>query len=176
MRKFLFMMLLLATACQKSPDTPFYSASFSRTINAGSSWSWNFTNKTANLLSFTQTYYTGSLTTGKQSRWTIAFVDPQTPVNLTMVIPGIDSSAALPVGKDMSFAYRSTQNAPLDFQCSLFEKGSMFSGSDSCFLDIQLLTFSKGTATGTFSIQMFDPGSNVDITDGHFTNIPITFA
>ena len=93
-----------------------------------------------------------------------------------MIIPGIDSSATLPVGKDMSFAYRSTQIAPLDFECSLFEKGSMFSGSDSCFLDIQLLTFSQGAATGTFSIQMFDPGSNVNITDGHFTRIPITFA
>ena len=103
-RPAVLLILLFAVACGKSPNTPFYAASFSRTINGGAPWSWDFSNKTANLLSFTQTYYTGALTGGKQTRWTIAFVDPNTPVYLSMLIPGIDSSKDLPVGKDMSFS------------------------------------------------------------------------
>jgi|SRR5580698_572670 hypothetical protein len=178
MRKLLSLipLLIIMAACQKTVTTPYASAAFERSINGSDLWDWDFTNKTADDLSLTQTYYTGSLTGGKQSRWTFAFVDPQTPVNIFFTFPGTDSSASLLIGKDMTFAFRITDSSPSLVTCALNEMGSLYTGSDSTLMNIDIQSLAGGMISGTFSVQLYSPTATVMITQGHFTNVPVTLA
>ena len=177
MRKLLLFTLLIIAGCDKKPVVaPDATASFERSINGSALWDWDFSYGAASRLNLTQTWYTGSATPGKQSRWTFSFVDPQTPVDLIFSFMGQDSSATLPMGKDMTFAYRSTQTDPDNITCSLAEKGSLYTGVDSTFMDINLQTMAKGLISGTFSMQLYSSTATVLITQGHFTNVPVTLA
>lgn len=139
-------------------------------------WAWDFSNQTADELSFTQSYYTDPVNTGRQSRWTLSLIDPETPAYLTLTFPGIDSSSNLPIGKDMIFSSSATPSAAPVLECSFFEKGEAFAGNDSIYLDIQFSTFSSGIATGSFTMQTYGLGGDVTFTNGHFSNIPVTSA
>lgn len=175
MRKLLPLLpLLVVTACQKTAIAPLASATFDRSINGSTFWLWDFTNKTADMLSFTQTYYTGSLTGGTQSRWTAAFVAPQGGVEIFFTFPGVDSSANLPIGKDMTFAVRITDNSPSLMNCTFSESGTVYTGLDSTFMDVNIVTMAKGLISGTFSIQLYSPTATVLISEGHFANLPVT--
>ena len=98
-------------------------------------------------------------------------------VSLFLGILGtIAVSALRGVHPDMTFAYRSTQTDPDNITCSLAEKGSLYTGVDSTFMDINLQTMAKGLISGTFSIQLYSSTATVLITQGHFTNVPVTLA
>lgn len=167
-------LLVMTAACQKAVIAPLASAAFVRTIDGSATWNWDFTNKTADMLSFTQTYYTGSLTGGKQSRWTATFIDPQAAVEIFFTFPGVDSSANLPIGKDMTFAVRITDSSPSLLNCKYMESGTLYTGSDSTFMDVDIEAMTKSLISGTFSLQLYSPTATVMITEGHFTNLPVT--
>jgi hypothetical protein len=177
MRKFTCaaLLLIVAAACKKSTQsTPNAAASFQRIIDGSSFYSWDFSSATSTNLSFTQTYYTGALSGGKQTRWTLSLVDAMAPASLIFAFPGIDTSLALPTNKDMAFAYRMDQpNSPI-VSCGFNERGSIYLGSDSTFMDITILAFAKGLVTGDFNIQLYSPTYTCMITNGHFSNIPVT--
>lgn len=167
-------LLFIAAACQKHLGAAFASATFERSINGSDLWDWDFSNKTADILSFTQNFYTGSLTGPRQSRWMVSFSNPQAPTNIYFTFPGTDSSASLPLGKEMTFITRITDSAPSIVTCTFDENGTFYAGSDSTFLDITIESISSGMITGTFTIQLYSPASTVMITEGHFTNVPLT--
>lgn len=100
-----------------------YSATFTRTVNGANPWTWAFNSKTWGTLTFNQTLYTGPATAGKQTRWTVLLSDGTGQGSLSLTFPGIDSSATLPTGKDLTFSSRITQPDPIAVTCSLIDKG-----------------------------------------------------
>ena len=169
------LLLFAAAACKKSTQgPPDAAASFQRTIDGSSFYSWDFSSATSTNLSFTQTYYTGSGSAGKQTRWTLSLVDAMAPASLMVSFPGIDSSLTLPANKDMGFAYRIDQPSSPILNCGFNEKGTIYLGSDSTFMDISILSFAKGLVSGDFTIQLYSPTYTCMITNGHFSNIPVT--
>jgi hypothetical protein len=179
MRKFICAALLLtaAAACKKSTQPPpGASASFQRTLNGTSFWSWDYSSATSTNLSFTQTYYTGSTSGNKQIRWTLSLVDANAPSSLIFSFPGIDTTLTLPSSNEMTFQYRINQPASSDnISCGLNEKGTLYLGSDSTFMDITILSISKTLVSGDFTISMYNPGYTCSLTNGHFANIPIVY-
>jgi hypothetical protein len=173
MRKFTCaaLLLIIAAACKKSAGPPEAAASFERIINGTDYYSYDFSNATSAVLSFTQTYYTGSLTSGKQTRWTLRLVDDIDPVTFSFSFPGIDSSLTLPTNKDMTFAYPAS---PI-VACSLVELGSLYNGSTGATMDITILSITNNLVSGTFTIQMAGGAGSCAINDGHFANIPILY-
>jgi hypothetical protein len=174
MRKFTCaaLLLIIAAACKKSSQgPPASSASFQRTLNGTSFWSWDFSGATSTNLTFTQTYYTGALTGGKQTRWTLYLLDAMAPAALMFSFPGIDSSLTLPTNEDMTFAY---PTSPI-VSSSLNEKGTVYLGSDSTYMDITILSFANNLISGDFTIQMYGAQGFCLINNGHFANIPITY-
>jgi hypothetical protein len=179
MRKLLstILLLLIAAGCKKTPGDGFVSsASFTRTIHGVNPWTWALTNKTDCQLAFTQTWYTGSLTGVTQTRWTLSLSDPPEAGFLTISFPGIDSSSNLNTGKDILLSSRNTQANPAALSGSLLDKGTLYTGSDSAFLDLKLSSFDKKTVTGTFSCLLYSQGTTVSITNGHFAGVPVTLA
>ncbi len=166
-------LLLIAAACQKDPGTPLASATFDRTIDSGDLWTWDYSNKTGDNLSFTQSYYTGSLTSSKISRWRVSFSPAGGGTSLNFTFPGVDSSATLPMGKEMFFATRVTDNTASIVNCTLFDNGTIYTGIDSTFIGVTIENISYGLITGTFSIKLYSPTAAVIITEGHFTQVPM---
>jgi hypothetical protein len=166
-------LLFIAAACQKNSGTPFASATFDRTIDSGDLWTWDYSNKTGDDLSFTQNYYTGSLTGSKISRWR-ASISPAGPgTSLFFTFPGFDSSSTLPMGKEMFFATRVTDNTASLVNCTYAENGTVYTGIDSTFIGLTIEDISYGLITGTFSIKLYSPTATVIITEGHFTQVPM---
>jgi len=171
------LLLLIAAGCKKdTTEAPFYSATFSRTVNGGDPWTWSFTNMTGGAINFTQTFYTGALTGGKQTRWHLFLSDPPNHGSFDLSFPGIDSSASLPVGKEFLVSSRITQPDPIGVAVTLMDKGAVYTGTDSAFLDVQLDAFDGKIITGTFSCRLYSQGAAVAITGGHLTRIPVTLA
>jgi hypothetical protein len=173
MRKFTCaaLLLILAASCKKSSTPPEASASFQRIINGTDFYSYDFSNATSAVLSFTQTYYTGSLTGGKQTRWTLRLVDDIDPVNFSFSFPGIDSSLTLPTNQEMIFGYPAS---PI-VACSLDELGTLYDGSTGASIDITILSVANNLLTGTFTVQMAGGSGSCAINNGHFANIPILY-
>jgi hypothetical protein len=174
MRKFTCaaLLLIVASACKKSTQShPDAAASFQRVVNGTDFYSYDFSSATSTNLTFTQTYYTGSATNGKQTRWSLSLADAMTPVNFTFSFPGIDSSLTLPTGNDMTFAY---PLSPL-VSCSLDDKGTLYLGTDSTFMDITILSLTNNLVSGTFAIQLYGSTGTCMINNGHFANIPIVY-
>lgn len=171
------LLLLIAAGCKKNAADPtFYTATFTRTVNGGAPWTWAFTSKTGCTLTFTQTFYTGATTGGKKTRWTLFLSDPPDQGSLNLSFPGSDSSATLPTGKDILLASRITLPDPIGFSGALMDKGSLYAGVDSAFLDLNLAGYNEKTLTATFSCQLYSQGTVVTIANGHLTNIPVTLA
>jgi hypothetical protein len=167
-------LLFIAAACQKDPGTPFASATFDRTIDSGDLWTWDYSNKTADNLSVAQSYYTGSLTSSKISRWRVSFSQAGGGTSLFFTFPGADSSTTPPKGKEMFFATRVTDNTASLVNCTYFEGGTVYTGIDSTFIAVTIEGVSYGLITGTFSIKLYSPTATVIITEGHFTKVPMT--
>jgi hypothetical protein len=167
-------LLFIAAACQKDPGTPFASATFDRTIDNSDLWTWAYSNKTAGNLSFTQSYYTGSLTSSKISRWRVGISPADTGTSLFFTFPGADSSTNPPMGKEMFFATRVTDNTASLVNCTYVENKTVYTGIDSTFIGITIEDISYGLITGTFSIKLYSPTATVIITEGHFTKVPMT--
>ncbi len=173
MRKFTCaaLLLLLAAACKKSSGPPEAAASFQRVLNGSDYYSYDFSNATSAGLTFTQTYYTGSLTSGKQTRWTLRLVDDIDPVTFSFSFPGTDSSLQLTTNKDMTFSYPASPVVA----CSLDEQGTAYDGSASASIDIYILSVANNLVSGTFTIQMAGGAGTCAINNGHFSNIPILY-
>ena len=173
MRKFTCaaLLLIIAAACKKSSVPPEAAASFERILNGTDYYSYDFSSATSAVLSFTQTYYTGSLAGGKQTRWTLLLVDDIDPVTFSFSFPGIDSSLTLPTNKDMTFAYPASPVVA----CSLYELGTAYDGSTSANMDVTILSAANNLVSGTFTIQMAGGAGNCAINNGHFANIPILY-
>jgi hypothetical protein len=166
-------LFFIAAACQKDPGTPFASATFDRTIDSGDLWTWAYSNKTGDDLSFSQSYYTGSLASSKISRWRMSFSPAGGGTTLYFTIPGVDSSSTLPMGKEMFFATRVTDNTASIVNCTFVENGTIYTGIDSTFIGVTIGDISYGLITGTFSIKLYSPTATVIITEGHFTQVPM---
>jgi hypothetical protein len=174
MRKFTCaaLLLIVAAACKKSTQGPPASAaSFERIVNGTDYYSYDFSNATSAGLTFTQTYYTGSLAGGKQTRWTLLLVDDIDPVTFSFSFPGIDSSLTLPTNKDMTFAYPASPVVA----CFLDELGSLYDGATSATMDITFLSVADNLVSGTFTIEMAGGAGTCAINNGHFANIPILY-
>jgi len=81
----------------------------------------------------------------------------------------------MPIGQPLFFRYSSNAPTSQQFELSVLYGGSAFSASDSGAFTITFSLFDKKT-TAEFTGRLYGPTGTYIITEGSFTNIPITFA
>lgn len=168
---FLCILLLAGAGCKKnSPD--WYAASFLGSVNGSPTYPVDFTGP-IDQMTCDQSYFTGGAT--KISRWTFSFHSTLNNNAFTLTIPGADSSNTLPIGQPLSFSYSSNQPTPQDFELSVLYGGSVFSASDSGVFIITFSLFDK-KASANFTGTLYGPTGTYIITEGSFTEVPITYA
>ncbi len=119
-----------------------------------------------------QSYFTGGPT--KISRWTFSFHSTLNNNAFNLTIPCTDSSDTMPVGQPLFFTYSSKTPTSQQFELSVLYGGSAFSASDSGAFTITFSLFDK-KATAEFTGSLYGPTGTYIITEGSFTDVPITY-
>ena len=169
---FLCILVLLTGAGCKKNTPEWYAASFLGSINGSPTLPVDFTGP-IDEMTCEQSYFTGGAT--RVSRWTFSFHSTLNNNAFTLIIPSTDSSNTLPIGQPLSFSHSSNAPNPLDFELSVVYGGTVFSASDSGAFTITFSLFDKKT-TADFTGTVFGPTGTYIITEGSFTDVPITYA
>jgi hypothetical protein len=162
--------LFACAACKKSTP-PWYAASFLGSFNGAPTYPVDFTGP-VDQLSCDQSYYTGGGT--KVSRWTFSFHSSINNGTFVLIIPSTDSSNTMPVGKTLNYTSGS-QSPSQGFELTVAGGGSAYSGTDSTTFAITFSLFDKKT-TADFTGSLHGPNGTYIITEGSFTDVPITYA
>lgn len=173
MRKLCYLLsaLLLLAGCKKDSPT-IYAASFLRSIN-GSATVPNDYSSPIDQLSCSQSYYTGGAS--RISRWVFSFHSTLNNNSFNLLLPSTDSSNNLPIGIPLRFTTGSLSTILQSFELSVLDGGSVYSAQDSASITITFSLFDK-KATGDFTASLYGSFGAYIITEGSFTDIPITYA
>jgi hypothetical protein len=163
--------LLLLAGCKKNNPT-IYGASFLRSINGAATFPNDYSSP-VDQLSCTQSYFTGGAS--KVSRWDFSFHSTFNNNSFNLIIPSTDSSKTLPIGIPLLFTSGSLSNTLPGLEFSVLDGGSVYSGQDSASLTITFSLFDK-KATADFTASLYGSWGIYVITEGSFTDIPITYA